>query len=267
MAFVVVGWEPGAGGGAGWPACVPEWRELAVVEREHCAASLPRLDRYAGRLAAKRSVRLVAHQIAGPPMLSLRDVVIVRSPDGRPQPVFRGSACDRLRGAGPIDVSIAHRSGRAIAFAASGGDAGVDVVERSVVERADDLHVTRLAQRVLTLEERCGAPDVAALRERVLTGLTAKECVGKLLKRSHPSISWHDVTIESDTGSPPEIGARVADDLRAAVGPGAIGFGRCTTTSRAGGAHLWVTWLHTPSYTYAAAYRAGRRSYTAAPAS
>jgi len=257
FAVVELTCEALAARGKAWPGRLPRWGDLAPAEREHCAASLPRLDRYAGRLAAKRSVRRLAYEIAGAPMLPLNDIVVDRLPDGRPQVAMRGTACERLRHAGPIDVSIAHRGARAIAVAVTNGHAGVDLVEHALVRRADEDHLARLAKRVLGSHERESAWFRAAPRLGVLMALTAKECVGKLLKRTHPSISWHDVRIEVADRSTPAHMVRLGEALRAGIGRASPHFGLCTTAAQFGGRHLWVGWVHACGFTYAAAFSAG----------
>jgi phosphopantetheinyl transferase (holo-ACP synthase) len=236
---------------------IPDWGALSGSERELCAAAFPRLERYAGRIAAKRSVQRLLRDVLGEPPVSLRDIVIARVPDGRPRVVLRGRASDRSgrRRAEPIDVSITHRKNRAVALAATGGHVGVDLVERAFVDRADDDRVARLAARVLTPSEREADWFVNAPREGMLAALTAKEAVGKVLKREYPDISWHDVQLTNSNESLPAPVKDLACCLLAAVGPGVTAYGRATSDANFGGIGLWIVWVFTEEFAYAAARR------------
>ncbi len=138
---------------------------------------------------------MVARLLERDMAVRLADIVIARDRDGRPVVHVPGVA------AHSIDVSISHRAGTAVAVAAVRVGVGIDVTERRFVARDDDdLH--RLARRVLTPAECASEWFRQDARGATLAGVCVKEAAGKVLKRSCPGISWHDVVVELAGGVP-----------------------------------------------------------------
>ncbi len=257
--------------GAPFAHLVPQWLDLSRSEREHCAAGFPRLDRYAGRLAAKHAVqRLVGPRKGHPP---LTDVEIGRTVDGRPLVMLHGaalaSAHERGFAAETIDVSISHRSGRGIAIAAapwpgSGSrdravEVGIDLTERAAIASAVDRWGPRLGALVLTENERSGGHYATDPVDAVIVGIATKEAIGKVLKRDWPDVSWHDVeVVPLAIEHPPEPIGHLADQLARGLALHRVHLGCTRTTFVAPSPHISdvsVAWGHARGWTYALAAR------------
>lgn len=196
------------GGGA---CVVGELADEAVTgaltrrEREH-GAGRRRPDRLLGRIAAKRAVQ---HSLARSGIdVPLGAVEVVPGAGGRPVVRVDGRSVDpwsdRADPAhGPTTVvSISHLADRAVAVAVAqpaGGPGwwlvGLDIARRDrVAGWAQDDPDDRLRRRILTDAERDA--ERWAGGSGLLDAVCAKEAVGKVLKCTHPSVRWHDVTVD-----------------------------------------------------------------------
>jgi phosphopantetheinyl transferase (holo-ACP synthase) len=239
--------------GAPFRTRIPLWEELTRLEREHCAAGLPRLDRYAGRVAAKQAVQNMLSR-CGP--VSLSDVAIATSTHGRPVVVLspRARAVARFAGVDPeaIEISISHRSERAIAVASPDHvEVGIDLLDQNTVAGGVHKFGDRLVNRILHDHERPRACDIA---RAVADGIAAKEAAGKILKRGWPEVSWLDVTTEPAGRDVPDALGFFARELTLERGFGAPRFGRARCAGAAG-SDPWLIWAERGSWLVALAVR------------
>lgn len=186
----------------------PHWSELSRAEREYCAADLPRLDRYAGRLAARAAIARVLG-------VDARSIAIGRE-GARPVAV----------GVTGIDVSISHVRGHAVA-AAGMGRLGVDLVSISRTAAALARAREGLVARVMTPAEQDRARKVDVMT--FAGALAAKEAVGKVLKRGWARVSWLDAEMEHHPARVPVAAREVGEALRRDLGLHRITFARCHT--------------------------------------
>lgn len=235
----------------------PEWGSLSRAEREYCAAAFPRLERFAGCVAAKHAVRsLIADGAAGA-LPRLDEVEIRRDAAGRPWARW-ACAGDVASGRRPpaLDVSISHRRGDAIAVATAVPSllVGVDLIEQTAFARSGDAGIRRLAMHLLTAAERENAFVRQCPWRTVRAVVSAKEAVGKILKRFRPSIGWTSVSLEpcARIAVPAEV-QMVAQRLATTVGADRVRFARADTIVVGRGARLWTAWVEDAAWMYSVA--------------
>ncbi|MFJ5938312.1 holo-ACP synthase [Streptomyces cinereoruber] len=117
------GTEPDSGTGSGTePGAAPLLRRFLSVEElavSRTPDGAPDPSGIAGRLAAKEAVFKLLGSVGKP--VPWQGIEVLRGPGGRPGVRLSGRAAElaRTAGVGPIDVSISHDAGFAIAVAAT----------------------------------------------------------------------------------------------------------------------------------------------------
>nr|WP_202526671.1 holo-ACP synthase [Streptomyces sp. SID5770] len=119
----LLGPVPGTGTGSGTePGAAPLLRRFLSVEElavSRTPDGAPDPSGIAGRLAAKEAVFKLLGSVGKP--VPWQGIEVLRGPGGRPGVRLSGRAAElaRTAGVGPIDVSISHDAGFAIAVAAT----------------------------------------------------------------------------------------------------------------------------------------------------